>query len=119
MAQRHRHQERRLRSKFGLNIPALDVAADLTAWRDFGTYKQEHTDGNTIVFDEVAILWKRRRRLSSAELLQSALPKFAVKLSKPTRKKNCDGGNVALADLAATQSRAGRHHLHRHDTTVT
>ena len=67
-AQRHRHQERRLGSKFGLNIPALDAAADLTASKHFGTYKQS-TDGNTIVLDEVAIFWKRGRRLSSAELL--------------------------------------------------
>ena len=120
VAQRLRHQKRRVSAERRFDVPARQVAAGngraLRALRAHHRADNEkRADRHAAAFQEVTIFRQPRRRLAPREPREGAQPELPVAVVEAACEQRRDGGNVGFADLTAAQGRHGSGHSLDHN----
>ena len=100
VAERLRHQERRVGAVGGLDIPARQIASgrEPVAFTNRRANQQQRADGTVAAFEQVTIFRETRRRLTARQPVQA----------RPTRTAACGSETRARGALRRRQCRLRR-----------
>ena len=120
VAERLRHQERRVGAERRLDVPAGKIAAggDRAARPHGRADQQNGADHGAAAVQQVTIFRQSGRRLARGQLRKGVQPELARAAGESLRQQRGDGVNIGFFDLTAAQSRHGKHHRVDHDRFV-